>query len=53
MPGLAPALTNLLGLEVTVGSPFSKIQVDPTAAQSLANYAPLYSVAVGLALRNE
>lgn len=53
MPGMAPALTNLLGVEVTIGTPFSKLQVDPAAAQNLANYAPLYSVAVGLALRNE
>lgn len=53
LPGAATALTNLLGMEVTIGTPFSKIKVDPEAAQGLANYAPLYAVAVGLAMRGD
>jgi len=52
MPGVGPLLTNLLGIEVIVGQPFSKITIDQDAAASLANYAPLYSTAVGLALRD-
>ena len=53
MPGTAPMLTNLLGIEVVIGTPFSKIKVDPDAARGLANYAPLYSVAAGLAMRGD
>jgi type IV pilus assembly protein PilM len=53
MPEVASTLTKLLGLEVVVGNPFSKIEVSPEAVQSLSGYAPLYSIAVGLALREE
>lgn len=53
LPGVAPALTNLLGMEVTIGAPFSKIKIDQEAARTLANYAPLYSTAVGLAMRGD
>jgi len=53
MPGIAPLLTDLLGIEVTIGTPFVKIKVDPKASESLANYAPLYAVAAGLAMRND
>ena len=53
LPGAAPMLTNLLGMEVTIGTPFAKIKVDPEAARGLANYAPLYSVAAGLAMRGD
>ena len=53
LPGAAPALTNLLGMEVTIGTPFSKIKVDPESARGLANYAPLYAVSVGLAMRGD
>lgn len=51
MPNVASTLTKLLGLEVVVGNPFSKVNVDPRAAKSLAGFAPLYSIAVGLAMR--
>lgn len=51
MPEIASALTKLLGIEVVVGNPFSKVEVSPEAVQSLSGYAPLYSIAVGLALR--
>lgn len=53
LPGIAPILTNALGIEVVIGTPFGKIKVDPNAAKNLANYAPLYSVAAGLAMRGE
>lgn len=53
LPGVAPMLTSLLGIEVTIGTPFAKIKVDPEAARGLANYAPLYSVAAGLAMRGD
>lgn len=51
MPQVAPTLTKLLGIEVVVGNPFSKVNVDPSVVKTLSGYAPLYSVAVGLALR--
>jgi type IV pilus assembly protein PilM len=51
MPQVAPALTKLLGIEVVVGNPFSKVTVDPSVVKSLSGYAPLYSIAVGLAMR--
>lgn len=53
MPEVVSALTKHLGLEVIVGNPFSKIIVDPEAAKTLAEYAPLYSIAVGLAMRGD
>lgn len=51
LPGLPAELTKMLGLEVVIANPFSSITIDPASAQSLANYAPLYAVAVGLAMR--
>jgi type IV pilus assembly protein PilM len=51
MPNIAPTLTKLLGIEVVVGNPFTKITVDPQAAKSLSGFAPFYSIAVGLAMR--
>lgn len=51
MPQIISMLSELLGMEVLVANPFSKIQVDPETAKKLAPFAPLYSVAVGLALR--
>lgn len=53
LPGVSPMLTSHLGMEVVVGTPFSKIKIDPEAARGLANYAPLYSVAAGLAMRGD
>lgn len=51
MPQMMTFLSSLLGMEVLIGNPFSKIKVDPETAQKLAPYAPLYSEAVGLAMR--
>ena len=54
--GLPEAITTLsksLGLEVVVGNPFSKIFIDPQTAKKIAPYAPLYSIALGLALGGE
>lgn len=52
MPQIISVFSELLGMEVLVANPFSKIQIDPESAKKLAPYAPLYSVAVGLALRD-
>lgn len=51
MPEIISALSSLLGLEVLVANPFSKVAIDPEIAQKLAPYAPLYSISVGLAMR--
>jgi type IV pilus assembly protein PilM len=51
MPEVASVLAKMLGIEVIVGNPFSKITVDPAAVKSLAGFAQLYSIASGLALR--
>lgn len=51
LPEIAAMLTEILGLEVIVGNPFSKITVDPSAVKSLTGYAPFYAVACGLAMR--
>lgn len=53
IPDLIPILTKGLNLEVVVGNPFSRVNLNPEIAKTLANYAPLYSVAVGLAMREE
>jgi type IV pilus assembly protein PilM len=53
MPEAVGALSEMLGLEVVVGNPFAKVVVNPDAAKSLAPFAPLYSIAVGLAERGE
>jgi type IV pilus assembly protein PilM len=53
LPGVVPALSKSLEIEVSIGNPFLKVYVEPTLLASLESYAPLYSVAVGLALRGE
>ncbi len=50
MPEAASTLTKLLGIEVVVGNPFAKVEVDPSAVKQLAGFAPLYGIAVGLAM---
>lgn len=51
IPQMITMLTKLVGIEVMVGNPFSKVKIDPETARKLAPYAPLYSVATGLAMR--
>lgn len=53
MRDIIPVLSSLLGMEVVIGNPFSKVSLDPATAKKLSNYAPLYAVSVGLALRND
>jgi len=52
MPDVAPVLTQLLGLEVVVGNPFTFVETSPEDARALSGFAPLYSIAVGLAMRS-
>jgi type IV pilus assembly protein PilM len=51
IPGVSSAFTELLGIEVVVGNPFSGVAVDPQAAKLLSGFAPHYSISVGLAMR--
>ena len=53
MPQVVTNLSELLSMEVLVGNPFSKIKTDPETLKTLAPYAPLYTVAMGLAMREE
>jgi type IV pilus assembly protein PilM len=46
---LIPFLASQLGMEVVIGNPFTGVKVDSNAAKTIANYSPLYSIAVGLA----
>lgn len=50
MPEAVTYLSKLLGLEIVVGNPFSKVSMAPEVAKIIAPYAPLYSIAVGLAM---
>jgi Tfp pilus assembly PilM family ATPase len=43
----------MLGIEVSIANPFSKVVVDADTAKKLAPYAPLYSIAIGLAMREQ
>lgn len=52
MPEAMTALTKYLGMEVIMGNPFEKVTLDPQAAKILAGYAPLYSIAAGLAMKD-
>lgn len=53
MPQIISVLSKLLGMEVLIGNPFSRVRVDAETAKRLAPYAPLYAVSVGLAMREE
>lgn len=53
MPDIISMLTTLLNIEVLVANPFQKVGIDQETAKKLTPYAPLYSVAVGLAMREE
>lgn len=52
MPELITAFSNVVGMEILIGNPFARVQIDPAFAQKLASFAPLYGVAVGLAMRD-
>ncbi|MDQ3239150.1 MAG: pilus assembly protein PilM [bacterium] len=51
LPGLLLFFANALGIEVQVGDPWFNIKKDPNIETQLTEDAPLYSVAVGLALK--
>lgn len=51
MPDIISAFSKIVGMEVLVGNPFVNIRVDPEVMKKIAPFAPLYGVAVGLAMR--
>lgn len=51
MPEAISLLSKLIGIEVVIGNPFAKVAVDAQVARTLMPYAPLYAIAVGLAMR--
>jgi type IV pilus assembly protein PilM len=53
MPQIITTLTELLGIEVSIANSFAKIKMDAETAKKLVPFAPLYSVAVGLAMREQ
>lgn len=52
MPEVIPSLSSLLGMEILVANPFLRVGLDSEVSQKLAPYAPLYSIATGLAMRD-
>ncbi|MBI2337870.1 type IV pilus assembly protein PilM [Candidatus Daviesbacteria bacterium] len=53
MPGLVVYLANILGLEVQEADPWYSIIRDKSSVSKLAQDAPSYSIAAGLALRED
>jgi type IV pilus assembly protein PilM len=53
MPDAVSALTKLLNMEVLIGNPFARVEIDPQAQSTISGYSPLYAVAAGLAMRKE
>ena len=51
LPDVVANLSGMLGMEVVVGNPFAKIDLDAAQKKSLAGSGPFYAVAVGLAMR--
>jgi type IV pilus assembly protein PilM len=51
LPGLLIFLANALGIEAQVGDPWFNIKKDPSIENQLAEDAPIYATAVGLALK--
>lgn len=52
LPGLILAFTKNLGLDSQISNPFINLTVDPNILPSLSADAPIYTQAVGLALKN-
>lgn len=52
LPDLMSYLTKEFDMEILVANPFSQVQVQPEFQKVVVDYAPFYSVATGLALRD-
>ncbi len=52
LPDVVGALSQLLGFEVTVGNPFSRVEMDESQKKQLMEGGPFYSVSLGLSMRD-
>ena len=52
LPEMVSVLSGMIGMEVSVGNPFSKLIMDKNQAQSMSASGPIYGVAIGLAQRD-
>lgn len=52
LPGLVLSLTKNLGLDTQISNPFINLAVDPNILPTLSADAPIYTQAVGLALKD-
>ncbi|MDO8487788.1 MAG: type IV pilus assembly protein PilM [bacterium] len=53
LPDIVTVLSANLGLEVAVGNPLARVELDSAQAQALKGHEPFYAVALGLAQRND
>lgn len=53
LPGIVQFFANTLGLEVQEADPWSSVQMDANLKAKIASDGPMYSVALGLALRED
>jgi len=51
VPEVVNVLSGLLGMEVAVGNPFNRIEMDKNKTSQLLGLGPFYAVAAGLAMR--
>ena len=51
LPEMVNVLSGMLGMEVSIGNPFTKLQMDKSQTQAMAGSGPIYGVAIGLAMR--
>jgi len=51
LPGLVLSITKNLGLDSQTSNPFINLSVDPNILPTLTSDAPMYTVAIGLALK--
>lgn len=51
LPEITSYLAKMMSLEVAIANPFSKVELDQKFGKNIVPFAPLYCVAVGLALK--
>jgi len=52
IPGMVNTFSQMLGMEVVIANPFSKVSLSSEASKNVSNYAHFYGIAVGLAQRS-
>jgi type IV pilus assembly protein PilM len=51
LPEMVGLLSGMVGMEVSIGNPFQKLEMDKNQTQALSGSGPIYGVAIGLAMR--